>query len=109
MDQALSDALALIDLGTVPYLIAQPLERRIINLAIYLALLVSDPDTIEAKPSELDAPLVPLLPDSWPRRPPRTARMGPGQTQKPREPAPKRPRPRFSGPQFAINANGGRG
>jgi site-specific DNA recombinase len=60
VDQALSDALALIDLGTAPYLVAQPLERRIINLAIYLALLVSDPDTIEAKPSELYALLVPL-------------------------------------------------
>jgi hypothetical protein len=59
VNQALSDALALIDLGTAPYLIAQPLERRIINLAIYNMLLVSHPDTVEADPSELYALLVP--------------------------------------------------
>ena len=60
VDQALEDALALIDLATAPYLTADPLERRLINLAIYLMLLVSHPDTIEAKPTALYAQLVPL-------------------------------------------------
>jgi site-specific DNA recombinase len=60
VDQALQDALALIDLATAPYLTANPLERRLINLAIYLMLLVSHPDTIEAKPTALYAQLVAL-------------------------------------------------
>lgn len=51
VDQALADALALIDLATAPYLTANSLERRLINLAIYLMLLVSHPDTVEAQPS----------------------------------------------------------
>jgi hypothetical protein len=60
VDQALEDALALIDLATAPYLTADPLERRLINLAIYLMLLVSDPDTIEAKPTALYEQMVAL-------------------------------------------------
>jgi hypothetical protein len=51
---------ALIDLATAPYLTANPLERWLINLAIYLMLLVSHPDTIEAKPTALYAQLVAL-------------------------------------------------
>jgi hypothetical protein len=60
VDQALKDALALIDLATAPYLTANPLERRLINLAIYLMLLVSHPDTIETKPTALYTQLVAL-------------------------------------------------
>ncbi len=60
VDQALKDALALIDLATAPYLIANPVERRLINLAIYLMLLVSYPDTIQAKPNAFYAQLVTL-------------------------------------------------
>jgi hypothetical protein len=60
VDQALADALALIDLATVPYLTANPLERRLVNLAIYLMLLVSHPDTIEAQPTAFYAQLTTL-------------------------------------------------
>jgi site-specific DNA recombinase len=60
VDQALSDALALIDERRVPYLTGSATERRLINLAIYLMLLVSDPDTITAAPTALYAQLVPL-------------------------------------------------
>jgi hypothetical protein len=60
VDQALADALALIDVSTAPYLTANPLERRLINLAIYLMLLVSHPDTVEAQPTAFYAQLVAL-------------------------------------------------
>ncbi len=60
VDQALADALALIDLATAPYLTANPLERRLINLAIYLMLLVSHPDTVEAQPTAFYAQLTTL-------------------------------------------------
>jgi site-specific DNA recombinase len=60
VDQALEDALALIDLATAPYLTATPVERRLINLAIYLLLLVFSPDTIDAKPTDFYAHLVAL-------------------------------------------------
>ena len=60
VDQALKDALALIDLATAPYLTANPLERRLINLAIYLMLLVSHPDTVKAQPTAFYADLVAL-------------------------------------------------
>jgi site-specific DNA recombinase len=59
VDQALSDALALIDAGTAPYLSGNATERRLINLAIYLMLLVSDPDHVQAKPTAFYAQLVP--------------------------------------------------
>jgi site-specific DNA recombinase len=60
IDQALTDALALIDLATAPYLTANPLERRLINLAVYLMLLVYHRDSIEANPTEFYARLVAL-------------------------------------------------
>ncbi len=60
IDRALTDALALIDLATAPYLTADPLERRLINLAIYLMLVVYHPDTVEGKPTDLFAELIPL-------------------------------------------------
>jgi site-specific DNA recombinase len=60
VDQALNDALALIDLATVPYLTGSPTERRLINLAIYLMLLISDPDHVQAKPTALFTQLVPM-------------------------------------------------
>jgi site-specific DNA recombinase len=59
VDQALSDALVLIDAGTTPYLSANATERRLINLAIYVMLLVSDPDQVQAKPTGFYAQLVP--------------------------------------------------
>lgn len=58
VDQALTDALALIDLGSAPYPSANPLERRLINLAIYLMLLVYHRDMIEANPTEFYARLI---------------------------------------------------
>jgi site-specific DNA recombinase len=60
VDQALADALVLIDLGTAPYLTASPLEQRLINLAIYRALFVYHPTTIKGKPTDFYARLVAL-------------------------------------------------
>ena len=60
VDKALEDALALIDGRTAPYLAGSPTERRLINLAIYRMLFVSNPDTVEAEPTDLYAHLVPL-------------------------------------------------
>jgi hypothetical protein len=107
VDQALSDALALIDARTVPYLTGSTTERRLINLAIYLMLLVSDPDAITAAPTALYAQLVPLA-----RKLAREAAQPPGTApagQKPRNQSRKKPQPRFSGPRFEIRANGGGG
>jgi hypothetical protein len=59
VEQALSDALALIDAGTAPYLAGNATERRLINLAIYVMLLVSDHDQVQAKPTAFYARLVP--------------------------------------------------
>jgi site-specific DNA recombinase len=60
VDQALSDALLLIDARRAPYLTGNATERRLINLAIYVMLLVSDPDTVQAKLTPVYAQLVPL-------------------------------------------------
>ena len=60
LDQALDDALLLIDTRIAPYLSGNPTERRLINLAIYTALLVSGTDTIRAQATPLYAQLVPL-------------------------------------------------
>ncbi len=60
LDQALSDALLLIDKRLVPYLTGSPTEKRLINLAIYLMLLVSDTGEVKIKPTPLYAELVPL-------------------------------------------------
>jgi hypothetical protein len=101
VDQALKDALALIDLATAPYLTANPLERRLINLAIYLMLLVSHPDTVEAQPTAFYAQLVTLARQTGQGSrpgPPETAPAGP----KLGKPAPRRPQPHSSGPRFAI-------
>jgi hypothetical protein len=55
------DALVLIDLATAPYLTASPTERRLINLAIYVMLLVfHDADTVEGKPNDAIAQLISL-------------------------------------------------
>jgi site-specific DNA recombinase len=59
LDHALDDALALIDARTAPYLSGSPTERRLINLAIYMMLLVSDQDTVQAESTALYAQLVP--------------------------------------------------
>jgi hypothetical protein len=59
VDQALSDALVLIDAGTAPYLDGNATERRLINLAIYVMLLVSDEGHVQAKPTAFYAQLVP--------------------------------------------------
>jgi site-specific DNA recombinase len=60
LDQALSDALLLIDQRQVPYLTGSATEKRLINLAIYVMLLVSASGDIKAKPTALYAQLVPL-------------------------------------------------
>jgi site-specific DNA recombinase len=60
LDQALDDALLLIDTRVAPYLSGNPTERRLINLAIYTALLVSGADTIRAEATPLYAQLGPL-------------------------------------------------
>ena len=59
-ERALDDALILIDSRRVPYVNASPTERRLINLAIYTALLVSSEDTVQAKLAPLYAQMVPL-------------------------------------------------
>jgi hypothetical protein len=59
VNQALSDALLLIDAGTAPYLNGNATERRLINLAIYLMLLVSGSDHVQVKPTAFYAQLAP--------------------------------------------------
>ncbi len=59
-EQALDDALILVDSRRVPYLTASPTERRLINLAIYRALLVSSDDIIQVRLAPLYAQMVPL-------------------------------------------------
>ena len=59
VDQALTDALALIDAGTAPYLNGNATERRLINVAIYIMLLVSDEGNVQAKPTAFYARLIP--------------------------------------------------
>jgi hypothetical protein len=59
--QALDDALVLIDRATASYLTASPTERRLINLAIYVMLLVfHGSETVEGKPNDVIAQLVSL-------------------------------------------------
>jgi site-specific DNA recombinase len=59
--QALDDALVLIDRATAPYLTASSTERRLINLAIYVMLLVfHNSDTVEGKPNDVIAQLLSL-------------------------------------------------
>jgi site-specific DNA recombinase len=60
IDQALSDALALIDTRQMPYVTGSPTEKRLINLAVYVMLLVSASGDIKAKPTALYGQLVPL-------------------------------------------------
>ena len=91
LDQGLSDALLLIDQRRVPYLTGSSTEKRLINLATYLMLLVSASGDVKIKPTPLYAELVPLA-----RKLAREA----GET---------RPQPRFSGPRFETKANGGEG
>jgi hypothetical protein len=70
LDQALDDALLLIDTRVAPYLSGNPTERRLINLAIYTTLLVSGTDTVQAEATPLYAQMVPLAPEaSRARRP----------------------------------------
>ncbi len=68
-NQALSDALTLIDATTVPYLTAAPFERRLINLAIYTMLLVYSLEEVKAKPTTLYAQLVPRARQARPNPP----------------------------------------
>ena len=98
VDQALSDALLLIDAGTAPYLNGNPTERRLTNLAIYLMLLIS---RHRADPGPAHRLLRPAGAPGPPGRPGRPCQP-PGGPQ-------ARPRPRFSGPRFAIYAYGGEG
>jgi site-specific DNA recombinase len=60
LEQALSDALLLIDARLVPYVTGSSTEKRLINLAIYMMLLVSELGDIQAEPTALYADLVPL-------------------------------------------------
>ena len=60
LDQALSDALLLIDERLVPYASGSSTEKRLINLAIFVMLLVSESGDIEIQPTPLYAELVPL-------------------------------------------------
>ncbi len=84
VDQALSDALVLIDAHR-PIPQRNTTERRLINLAIYVMLLVSDEGHVQAKPTAFYSQLVPP-PGSWPEKPPRTAAAAKAQ-----EPPPRRP------------------
>jgi site-specific DNA recombinase len=60
LDRALSDALLLIDEGLMPYTSGSSTEKRLINLAIYVMLLVSESGDIESQANALYAELVPL-------------------------------------------------
>jgi site-specific DNA recombinase len=60
LDRALSDALLLIDEGLMPYTSGSSTEKRLINLAIYVMLLVSESGDIESQANPLYAELVPL-------------------------------------------------
>jgi site-specific DNA recombinase len=60
LDQALNDALLLIDKRLVPYLTGSPSEKRLINLAIYVMLLVSETGGIDPQPAKVYAEIVPL-------------------------------------------------
>ena len=60
LDQALSDALLLIDKRLVPYTGGSSTEKRLINLAIFVMLLVSESGDIEIQATSLYAELVPL-------------------------------------------------
>jgi site-specific DNA recombinase len=60
IEHAIADALALIDAETVPYLAGNDTEKRLINLAIYRLLFVSDPDQVQGKRTPTYAQLVPL-------------------------------------------------
>ncbi len=80
LDQALDDALLLIDTRLAPYLSGSPTERRLINLAIYVELLVSGTDTVRAKATPLYARLVPLARQLAPD----TSQAGPAQIQRQR-------------------------
>jgi hypothetical protein len=81
IDQALADALAPIDKRTTPYLTGIPFERRLINLAIYVMPLVSDPDQIKAQTHR------PIRPAGAPLA--CQAARNVSSRPKPREPAPK--------------------
>ncbi len=79
-----SDALALIDTRTVPYLTGSPTEKRLINLAIYEMLLVAP--SVSINPSQPRyTPSSCRSPDASPERRPIAARA-PAEA---REPAPK--------------------
>lgn len=58
--QALDDALSLIDAGTLPYASGSPLERRLLNQALFEVLLVENADSVEGTPTAFYAQLVPL-------------------------------------------------
>jgi hypothetical protein len=77
LDQALSDALLLIDEGLVPYASGSSTEKRLINLAIFVMLLVSESGDIEIQPTPLHAELVPLARKLGPRRRPVRRKPGP--------------------------------
>jgi site-specific DNA recombinase len=60
VEQNIADALLLIDQRRAPYIGGTPTEKRLINLAIYLALIVSNDGDIEGRPNAFYAGLVPL-------------------------------------------------
>jgi hypothetical protein len=60
LDQALSDALLLIDERLMPYASGSGTEKRLVNLAIFVMLLVSESGEIEIQATPLYAELVPL-------------------------------------------------
>jgi hypothetical protein len=88
VDHALSDALLLIDKRTAPYLTSSPFERRLINLAIYLMLLIFSLEEIDAKTTALYAQLVPMARQATRRghQPPGSAKTNGNQAKKDRDP-----------------------
>ena len=99
--QALDDALALIDLDTVPYILANPTERRLINQGLFWRLLVMTVETVQAVLSPLYAQLVALArqPAQPTGQPASTAGKGPKKNRGPGS----------LGPRFALLTNGGEG
>jgi hypothetical protein len=108
IDAALRDALALIDQGTTPYLTGNPTERRLISLAIYVMLLISDPDAVQGKPTALYAALVPLARELA-QKPAQNGHKRPEQAKTQGSRPQNQTGTPFLRSRFAIRANGGEG
>ena len=103
--QALEEALSLIDQAQVPYLMAGPTERRLLNQALYQAVYIEDDQDSEATDADLQplyGQLIPLARELTEQPTPTVQGRKPAVTPR------KRTRPLF-GAVFALRQNGGQG